>query len=257
MLPVKIKSVCCKAKQISGLSLIVLVLTVLSACGAQPSTDGAPRPFRALVFTKTTGYRHDSIPSGVAAIKRLGARHGFRVDTTSDASRFSHSRLRRYDVVIFLSTTGTPIKRMSERRAFQAYIRDGGGFLGIHAASDTRGDWPWYERLVGARFKRHDRGVSERAVRITDDGTAATRTLPDPWQRTDEWYEFRSAPPAHVLAQLSPSRPLAWCRRYDGGRSVYTAMGHTKQSYAEPRFLEHLLGAIEMAADRARFACAP
>ena len=86
--------------------------------------------------------------------------------------------------------------------------------------------------------------------------TAATRGLPNPWERTDEWYEFRSAPPAHLLARLDESRPLAWCHRYDGGRSVYTAMGHTKESYAEPRFLAHLLGAIEMAAGRARFDCA-
>jgi type 1 glutamine amidotransferase len=93
-------------------------------------------------------------------------------------------------------------------------------------------------------------------VQIVDPQTAATRGLPNPWERTDEWYEFRAPPTAHVLAELDPSRPLAWCRRYDGGRSVYTAMGHTKDSYAEPRFLNHLLGAIEMAAGRARLDCA-
>jgi type 1 glutamine amidotransferase len=109
---------------------------------------------------------------------------------------------------------------------------------------------------VGARFKRHDPGVSSRGVAILDPETAATRALPNPWVRTDEWYEFRTAPAAHVLAALDQTRPLAWCHRYDGGRSVYTAMGHTKESYAEPRFLAHLLGALEMAAGRARFDCA-
>ena len=158
--------------------------------------------------------------------------------------------------MIFLSTTGTPIKDAAQRTAFESYIRRGGGFVGVHAASDTRGDWPWYEGLVGARFKRHDPGLSRRAVEIVDTDTAATRGLPSPWERTDEWYEFRSAPTAHLLARLDESRPLAWCHRYDGGRSVYTAMGHTKESYAEPQFVRHLLGAIEMAAGRARFACA-
>jgi type 1 glutamine amidotransferase len=256
MLLVKTKSVCWKAKQIVRLVSIVLAVTVSLACGAERSAVPAPKPFRALVFTKTTGYRHDSIPAGVAAIRRLASRHAFRVDTTTDPRRFTTSSLRRYDVVVFLSTTGTPIKDEAQRSALKSYIRRGGGFVGVHAASDTRGDWPWYEGLVGARFKRHDRGISRRAVHLADTTSAATRGLPDPWERTDEWYEFRSRPRAHVLARLDESRPLAWCHRYDGGRSVYTAMGHTKESYAEPRFVRHLLGAIEMAAGRARFDCA-
>jgi type 1 glutamine amidotransferase len=257
MLCVKTKSVCWKAKQIYRPFLFVIALVLCAACGQKgPAAKAGPKPFRALVFTKTTGYRHDSIPSGVAAIKRLAAHHSFSVDTTADAGRFTTRALARYDVVVFLSTTGTPIKGVRQRTAFESYIRRGGGFLGIHAASDTRGDWPWYERLVGARFKRHDPGLSARPVQIFDPSTAATRGLPNPWRRTDEWYEFRSAPAAHVLAGLDATRPLAWCHRYDGGRSVYTAMGHTKESYAEPRFLRHLLGAIEMAAGRARFGCA-
>ena len=212
-----------------------------------------------LVFTKTTGFRHDSIPDGVRAIRRLGRRHRFAVDTTDDAATFTTRRLRRYDAVIFLSTTGTPIARAAQRRALEGYIRAGGGFVGIHAASDTRGDWPWYEGLVGARFRRHDPGVSERVVRVEDRGSAATRGLPAQWRRSDEWYEFRSNPRGrvHVLAALDESRPLAWCHDYDGGRAVYTAMGHTRASFREPRFLAHLRGAIEMAAGRARFDCAP
>ena len=257
MLPVKTKSVRWKAKQIFRLVPIVIAVVLLVACGEGSAAAPEPKTFRALVFTKTTGFRHDSIPSGVAAIKRLASRHAFRVDTTSDAARFTTRSLKQYDVVIFLSTTGTPIKGERQRTAFESYIRRGGGYVAVHAASDTRGDWPWYERLVGARFKRHDPVLSRRGVQIVDAATAATRGLPNPWERTDEWYEFRTQPTAHLLARLDETRPLAWCHRYDGGRSVYTAMGHTKESYAEPRFLAHLLGAIEMAAGRARFDCAP
>jgi type 1 glutamine amidotransferase len=256
MLPVKTKSVRWKAKQISRSAPFVLALLMSSGCGA---AEVEAKPFRALVFTKTTGFRHDSIPDGVAAIRRLGSKHAFSVDTTSDAARFSPRTLARYDVVVFLSTTGTPLKRPAQRRAFERYIRAGGGFVGVHAAADTRGDWPWYEGLVGARFKRHDPGTSARVVQVPDRRAAATRGLPVRWRRTDEWYEFRSHPrePVHLLAMLDETRPLAWCHRYDGGRSVYTAMGHTKASYAESRFARHLLGAIEMAAGRVRFDCAP
>jgi type 1 glutamine amidotransferase len=261
MHPVKTKSVRCKAKQIFGLGGILLLI---AGCGHgertpqpdQAATQAQAKRFRALVFTKTTGFRHDSIPEGVAAIRRLGSEHGFAVDTTENAGRFTHRNLARYKVVIFLQTTGTPIRRSAQRAAFKRYIRRGGGFVGVHAASDTRGRWKWYERLVGARFDRHDPGVSERTVRVVDRRTAATRALPAAWTRTDEWYRFRSRPRAHVLAELDESRPLAWCHRYDGGRSVYTAMGHTKESYAEPQFVGHLLGTIEMAAGRVRFACA-
>jgi type 1 glutamine amidotransferase len=259
MLCVKTKSVCWKAKQTVRLVPVLLLVTISGACGNGAPAGLETKPFRALVFTKTTGFRHDSIPDGVAAIQRLGRDHGFSVDTTADAARFTPDVLARYDVVVFLSTTGTPIKRRAQRRALESYIRAGGGFVGVHAASDTRGGWPWYEGLVGTRFKRHDPGTSARIVQVPDRRSAATRGLPSEWRRTDEWYLFRSNPRGrvHLLAMLDEARPLAWCHRYDGGRSVYTAMGHTKASFAEPRFAGHLLGAIEMAAGRARFDCAP
>ncbi|HEX6024084.1 MAG TPA: ThuA domain-containing protein [Solirubrobacter sp.] len=238
---------------------VAIALLLAGACGSSTQAPAAKPRFRALVFTKTTGFRHDSIPNGVKAIERLGRERGFRVDVTENPARFNSRSLAAYDVVVFLSTTGTPIARRGEQRAFERYISRGGGYVGVHAASDTRGRWPWYERLVGARFKRHDPGVSKRAVQIEDRRTAATRGLPATWTRTDEWYEFRTNPRGrvHVLASLSESRPLAWCHAYDGGRSVYTAMGHTRGSFSEARFLAHLYGAISMAAGRARFDCAP
>src|SRR4051794_15000225 len=250
MLSVKIKSVCCRTKQILSISGCLL----LAACGG--GSPARAKPLRALVFTRTTGFRHASIADGARAIERL---RGVQVDTTADAAKFTRANLARYDVVIFLSTTGTPITAHRERRAFERYIHAGGGFVGIHAASDTRGKWPWYERLVGARFARHDPGVSTRTVTVEDRASAATRSLPAAWRRSDEWYEFRTNPRAsvHVLASLGQARPLAWCHDYDGGRAVYTAMGHTKASFHEPRYLAHLLGAIEMAAGRAEFNCAP
>jgi type 1 glutamine amidotransferase len=257
MLIVKNKSFSCRAK------VTVIAATLCSllfpACGFGARVPEPDVRYRALVFTKTTGFRHDSIPAGVEAIEQLGRRHGFAVDTTADAGAFTARRLARYRVVVFLSATGTPLARASEQRALERFIRSGGGWVGIHAASDTRGRWPWYEGLVGTRFDRHDPGVSTRTVRLEDRTSAATRGLPARWRRTDEWYRFRANPRGrvHVLAALDEARPLAWCHRYDGGRAVYTAMGHTTASFAEAGFLSHLHGAIEMGAGTARFDCAP
>src|SRR5262249_39507798 len=125
--------------------ILAVVLVAATACGSEAHTTDAPKTSRALVFTKTTGFRHDSIPDGVAATRRRGPKHGLAVDTTADAGKFTRSNLARYDVVIFLSTTGTPISSSAQQRAFETFVEGGGGFLGIHAASDTRGRWPWYE----------------------------------------------------------------------------------------------------------------
>jgi type 1 glutamine amidotransferase len=204
---------------------------------------------RVLVFTKTTGYRHDSIPAGVAALSRMG----FAVDATD---RFPTSRLSRYEAVVFLSTTGDPLPRASQRRALRGYMAHGGGFLGIHAAADAGYSWPWYRRLVGATFKHHAPGTPSAVVSVVDRSSEATRGLPRAWTRTDEWYEFRDDPRGrvHVLATVH-GHPIAWCRRVGGGRSVYTGMGHTTASYSEPGFRLHLRGALRMATGRARFNC--
>jgi type 1 glutamine amidotransferase len=181
---------------------------------------------------------------------------GFAVDRTQDARRFTTRRLARYEAVVFLSTTGDPLPRASQRRALRTYIARGGGFLGIHAAADAGYSWPWYRGLVGATFAHHPRGTPSAFVTVEDGTSAATRGLPRAWRRTDEWYEFRSDPRArvHVLASVL-GHPIAWCHRYGGGRSVYTGMGHTAASYSEPLFLRHLRGALRMAAGRAPFNC--
>jgi type 1 glutamine amidotransferase len=246
-----------------------------AACGDDGGGAGAgaaqPDRFRVLVFTNTTGFRHESIPAGVDAIRRLGREHGFAVEHTEDPRRFTPARLARQDAVVFLSTTGDPLAGAGPRRALRRYIRRGGGFLGIHAAADAFYRRPWLARLVGATFRRHGPGAPAATVVVEDRTSAATRGLPRRWRREDEWYAFRAnpRPRVHVLltldertydpgdAAMGADHPLAWCHRHAGGRSVYTAMGHTTASFSEPRFLRHLLGALEMAASEAPFACAP
>jgi cytochrome c len=211
--------------------------------------------FAVLVFSKTAGFRHDSIPPGIAAITALGAEHGFTVDNTEDAARFTDASLARYRVVVFLNTTGD-ILDPNEKAAFERYIASGGGFAGIHSASDTEYRWPWYGRLIGAYFASHP-AVQRATVRIADASHPSTTGLPPSWERTDEWYSFRSNPRSavHVLATVDETsysggtmggdHPIAWCQSIGAGRSWYTAMGHTAESYAEPLFRLHLLGGIE------------
>jgi type 1 glutamine amidotransferase len=234
-----------------------------------PTADGTPSPKTAvLVFTATTGFRHDSIPAAVDAIERLGTRNGFRVDTTEDAAVFARENLARYDAVIFVSTTGNPLPGTEQRKAFERFIARGGGFVGVHAASDGSYDWPWFGELIGAYFLTHPAPASA-TVQVGRHDSAATAKLPDRWIRFDEWYDFRTnpRPDVRVLATVDEStysgggmgadHPIAWCHRFGGGRSVYTAMGHSSDAYAEPLFLDHLLGSIDMATGRAKFRCTP
>ena len=241
-------------------SVIAFALTALlgmSLDGSLAAESGDPR-FNVLVFSKTTGFRHDSIPQGIAAIEALGAEHGFAVDSTEDAERFSDDVLARYTVVVFLNTTGDVLDA-GEKAAFERYIRSGGGFVGIHSASDTEYGWSWYGRLVGTWFASHP-PIQRATVHIANPDHPSMKGLPALWERTDEWYNFRSNPrgAVQVLATLDEAtysggamgadHPISWCQTIDGGRSWYTAMGHTKESYDEPLFRLHLLGGIESAA---------
>jgi cytochrome c len=239
-----------------------ILFTLAAFLGVPPhlaaAAESADPRFAVLVFSKTTGFRHDSIPQGIAAIEALGTEHAFAVDSTEDATWFSDAVLARYKVVVFLSTTGDVLDT-GEKAAFERYIRSGGGFVGIHSASDTEYGWPWYGRLVGAWFASHPQ-IQRATVHIANPDHPSTKGLPTRWERTDEWYNFRSNPrgAVQVLATLDEAtysggamgadHPIVWCQEMDGGRSWYTAMGHTKESYAEPLFRLHLLGGIESAA---------
>ncbi|MEV5436840.1 ThuA domain-containing protein [Streptomyces sp. NPDC052682] len=240
---------------------------LLLGCVSAPATSQPAQEARVLVFSKTAGFRHDSIPDGVAAVRQLGETAGFAVDTTEDAGAFTASNLRRYAAVVFLSTTGDVLDA-AQQSAFEGYIRRGGGYVGIHAAADTEYDWAFYGGLAGAYFQSHP-AIQPATVRVEDRAHPATSGLPQAWNRTDEWYNYRSNPRerAHVLASLDESsytggtmhgdHPIAWCQTYQGGRAFYTGGGHTKESYAEPAFRQHLLGGIRYAIGAAQADCRP
>ncbi|MFE9334721.1 ThuA domain-containing protein [Streptomyces sp. NPDC006925] len=234
---------------------------------AQHPGGHEPAAGSVLVFSKTAGYRHDSIADGIAAVRELGAEHGFTVDATENAAAFTPKKLARYDAVVFLSTTGDVLDPR-QQAAFEEYIGDGGGYVGVHAAADTEYDWEWYGGLAGAYFASHP-AIQPATVRIEDRAHPATAHLGTDWERTDEWYNYRSDPreQARILASLDEDsytggtmgeeHPLAWCQEYAGGRAFYTGAGHTRESYADPAFRAHLLGGIRYATGAVRADCRP
>ena len=216
---------------------------------------------RLLVFTKTAAFRHESIPAGVDAVRKIAREGGFEPDFTEEASVFEASSLQRYRAVMFLNTSGDVLNE-SQQTAFEAYVNHGGGFIGVHAAADTEHEWEWYGQLVGARFKSHP-AVQPAVVDVIKRDHPSTTRLPQRWQRTDEWYNFDQHPRTRigdritVLATLDESsysggemkgdHPFAWCHQVGQGRAWYTAGGHTTESYSEPDFVAHLRGGIEWA----------
>lgn len=211
-----------------------------------------------LVFSKTAGFRHDSIEVGTQAIRELGQANDFGVDHTEDSTKFTKDNLSKYKLVVFLNTT-QDVLNDDQQVAFESYIRGGGGFVGVHAASDTEYKWPFYRELVGAYFVSHPH-IQKATVEVLDQKHPSTAHLPARWERTDEWYDFDAAPAegVHILCKLDTTtyqnhkmganHPIAWCHEKFKGRSWYTGGGHTKESYAEPAFRQHLLGGIQWVA---------
>ena len=245
--------------------------------------DGsAAGPLRILLYTYSTGFRHVSIPDGINAIRALASDNGFTVDVkgteadgagsycenrpvAADAAYFTRENLARYAAVVFLSTTtptdpGNPILDDAGKAAFEAYLRAGGGFVGVHAAADAEYQWPFYNELLGATFLAHGPPATS-LVRIEDETHPATSGLPNPWSRFDEWYDFtpNPRPTAHVLMNLDEAtypnnpapmgdHPIAWCKTVGAGRSFYSGLGHAGSAFADPLVRLHLLGGILYAA---------
>jgi cytochrome c len=230
--------------------IVIALIFLFSSCNLKPEKH------KVLVFSKTSGYHHASIPAGNKALMQLGAENGFEVDTTTDASAFREQNLKNYAGVVFLNTTGDILSHYEEAE-FERYIQAGGGFVGIHSATDTEYNWAWYGRMVGGYFDSHP-AIQEANLLVTDEEHPATAHLPGQWTRTDEWYNFKELnKEVNVLIKvdedsyeggtLGDNHPIAWYHDYDGGRAFYTGLGHTEASYQDSLFLQHLLGGLQYA----------
>ncbi|MET3112527.1 type 1 glutamine amidotransferase [Pedobacter sp. CG_S7] len=239
------------AIKLSGYFLIFLLLFTFNSI--------AQKKNKILVFYKTSGYHHKSIVEGKIAFQQLGVKHDFDVDTTNDASHFNKENLKQYAAVVFLNTTGD-VFNPEQQNALQEYIQSGKGFVGIHAATDTEYDWPWYGNLVGAYFLSHPK-IQEATLNVLNNKTNSTRHLPKEWIWTDEWYNFKwmTKEKLNVLitvdensyeagpGKMGAKHPISWYHNFDGGRSFYTELGHTAEAYSNPLFLKHVLGGLQYA----------
>jgi type 1 glutamine amidotransferase len=232
--------------------LLLLILFANPALAAPQAANGV-----ILIYSGTTGYRHDSIPAGIAAVSKLAALRGLRVVASEDPAVFSADSLKRFRAIVLLSCTTDPKNAASEwlvgdrRAALQHFVRNGGGVLAIHAAADSHYNWPWYGRMIGGHFARHPEGTPRGNVTVVAPNDPMMQGLQRSVSRVDEWYYFDDYDPvSKVLVTLDPQsigqedinpNPMAWTREINNGRVFYTAMGHTKESYSEPFFLR-LLG---------------
>jgi type 1 glutamine amidotransferase len=222
-------------------------------------------PQHILIFSKTTGFRHDSIEAATTAIRDIVASSGtvssdtvsseyggITADATEDAGAFTDDNLTKYDALAFLSTTGELFDD-TQRSALERFVRAGGGFAGIHAASNGEPEWPFFGDLIGARFDGHPE-IQQATISVADSGHPATAHLSRPWVWTDEWYNFTTQPRGNVLLTVDEAtytggtmgtpHPIAWSHEVDAGRCFYTSLGHAAEYYDDPAFRAHLLGGI-------------
>ncbi len=239
-----------------------LTLTALLIMASVASVPAAAQD-HVLVFTKTAGFRHDSIPNGIALVQSLGAAHGFAVDASENAALFTAQGLGVYRAVIFLNTTGD-ILDANQQAALEAYVRGGGGWVGVHSAADTEHAWPFYGELVGggAWFLSHP-AIQAATLFVEEASHPSTQHYPMSFSFTDEWYNFQANPRGAVDVLLSidessynpgtgamGDHPMAWCHTVDDGRAWYTNMGHRSETYGNASFAQHLLGGILWASGR-------
>jgi type 1 glutamine amidotransferase len=251
------------ARRTAG-ALLAGALVMASGLVATVPAAAADPAYKVLVFSKTAGFRHDSIAVGTQAIRDLGAANNFTVTATEDANAFTTANLAQYAAVIFLNTTGD-VLNATQQTAFEGYINGGKGYVGVHSAADTEYDWPFYGTLMGAWFLSHP-AIQQVTVNVEDRTHPSTAHLGTTWVRTDELYNYRTNPRPNVKVLLSLNEstytggsmgdhPFAWCHSQGSGRSFYTGGGHTQASYSDTAFRAHLLGGIRYAAGVATANC--
>lgn len=263
----------------------LVLATTLALLVAAPSVaappDDAPR---VLVYSHTAGFRHLSIPDGIAAVRELGEANGFEVETSEDPALFTDETLAGYDAVVFLNTTGE-VMTDPGRVAFERWVRSGGGYVGVHSAADTEYEWDFYGHLLGgAWFLAHP--VQQPGVVVVEaPDQPSTAHLPERWTLPlEEFYSFRANPRERVRVLLSidettylqdpntthlpnsptfpegssgvmGDHPMSWCLDVGAGRAWYSALGHEGYLYRVPQYRRHLLGGILTALQQAEADC--
>lgn len=220
-----------------------------------PQQDDTPK---VLIFSKTAGFRHDAIPEGIVALKKIATERGYEVVTSEDSNHFNENNLSKFHAVVFLNTTGDVLTK-AQQNDFERFIQAGGSYMGVHSATDTEYSWPWYNQLVGAYFAGHPNNPNVRNanLHVKNHAHPSTAEMPDTINVDDEFYNFKSIQEnlIKVLVNLDETsyqggknganHPMSWFHEFDGGKAFYTGLGHTKEMYTNPIFVNHLDGALQ------------
>lgn len=210
---------------------------------------------RILIFSLTTSFRHKSIKEGIIAIKKLAAENNFEVDTSENAAAFTQENLSKYKTLVFLNPTGSNVFSDEQKQALKSYINNGGGLLGIHAATDFCFEWEWYGRMIGAFFTNHPKVQQAKLISLRPKDKLM-KGMPENWLHTDEWYNFKTFnKDVTVLVKVDETsyqggtmnneHPIVWYHKFEGGRVFYTGLGHTPEAYSNPLFLKQLLNGLK------------
>jgi type 1 glutamine amidotransferase len=247
-------------KKLSIIIFLILVM-VFSAIAQDKSIN-------VLVFSKTSGYRHNSISTGLKMLSDLALERKWILTSTENADLFTPEFLKTFDAVVFLNPTQEVLNDQQQKN-FEAFMATGKGFLGIHAAADCEYEWPWYGQLNGAFFKTHP---PAQTATVIFENTDHPSMVPFKGMKTyttfDEWYSFKENPRAkvHVLARLDETslnaetqkddkwkmgdHPLIWYQETGNTRSFYTVFGHTPEAFQDPKIKEHIGCAVDWVAKR-------
>lgn len=253
-------------KSLLFLLSIGLVLSATAQIGPKLFSKVNWKKVNILVYTKNgKGYVHENRAACTEAIQQLGKQYGFKVEVSDDATSMTESNLKRFNLVVFNNTNNETFDTDEQKVAFMRYIQAGGGFVGIHSATGSERQWPWFKRLIGASFLRHAKHQPFTEI-IIDNTHPSTSFLPTRWQRDDECYFFKEFNPdirvliVHHLGPLDDddkptyyggiSSPSVWCHEFDGGRQWYTSLGHDSATYSTPEFQQHIMGGIIWVIDK-------
>ncbi|MEO5910407.1 MAG: ThuA domain-containing protein [Pelobium sp.] len=238
------------------LFICLLILPGVYSCKSLFNSD-KPSKNQILVYSRTKGYRHKSIEKGIEAIKKLGLSQHFQVIATEDSSMFNDQELKKYKAIVFLSPTGSNLFNEQQKEALKNYIHNGGGFVGIHAATDCNYEWEWYGKMIGGFFMSHPK-IQEAKLEVLDEKFIANKGIPKIWMHTEEWYNFKNFNPdvkvvlsvdekSYTGGKMPDFHPISWYHQFEGGKVFYTALGHTDEDYTDELFLKHISGGIKYA----------
>ncbi len=241
----------------------------IDAAIAEMTVMKPKKPRKVLVYSRTKGFRHSSIPVGILALEKLGKQTGaFEVFATEDPAIFTAEKLAAFDGIVMLNTTGDAIPRGEARDVLEGYLQGDKGLIGIHAATDCHGDWEHYREAMGGLFNGHPWKAGHLVTLYNEEPDhPICKHIETGDQIKDEIYQYKddehfTRDKLRILLSLDLSGEnmkakgmkredhdyaVSWVRKYAGSRVFYSNLGHNDFTYYNVKALQHYLNGIQFA----------